>query len=75
MVFNSPGASGCLSIIDSGYPFGNVVSDDKGEIIPLADINEGRVCAGADGYNTCDCRSATPVEAASWGQIKATYER
>jgi hypothetical protein len=74
MVFNGL-TPGCLSIIESGYPFGNHVIDNKQGKTHLDDVNEGRICVGADGYNTCDCRSATPAEAATWGQIKATYDR
>jgi hypothetical protein len=73
MVFSSLGPSGCLSIIETGYPLGNIVLDSMAGKTPLADVNEGRVCVGADGHNTCDCQIATAVEAATWGQIKATY--
>jgi hypothetical protein len=71
MVFNQIGA-GCLSIIESGYPFGNCVVFQEEET-HLLDDNEGRVCVGSDGWNTCECRAATAAEAATWGQIKATY--
>jgi len=37
----------------------------------LLDDNEGRVCVGSDGWNTCECRGATATEASTWGQIKA----
>jgi hypothetical protein len=75
MIFNSLSPTGCLSIIESGYPFGNHVVDNMASPTHLQDENEGRVCVGADGWNTCDCRGATPAEAATWGLIKATYGR
>lgn len=71
MVFNQIGA-GWLSIIESGYPFGNHVIYYE-QVTHLLDANEGRVCVGGDGWNTCDCRAATAAEASTWGQIKATY--
>jgi hypothetical protein len=72
MVFNSFGASGCLSIIESGYPFGNHVAAPGEIVTPLRDNNEGKICVGEDGTNTCDCIPEA-VEAATWGQIKASY--
>ena len=74
LIFYSIEARGCLSIIESAYPFGNHVINDDGGVTPLLDINEGRVCVGSEGWNTCDCR-VTSTETSTWGQIKATYGR
>jgi hypothetical protein len=71
MVFNSIGA-GCLSIIESDYLFGNHVIDENQVATPLRDNNEGKVCVGEDGVNTCECIPEA-VEPATWGQIKASY--
>ena len=73
-VFNSIG-TGCLSIIESGFAYGNHVIDLNGFPYEthLLDINEGRVCVGSDGWNTCECQGVTAVESTTWGQIKATY--
>ena len=71
MVFNSIG-TGCLSIIESSFPFGNVVLDAGGADTPLSDSNEGKICVDTGGVNTCDC-VAQAVEPSSWGAIKATY--
>jgi hypothetical protein len=73
MVFTALSPSGCLSIIESGYPFGNHVVANAKQVTHLRDENEGRVCVGADGWNTCDCRNATPVEGSTWGKIKTSY--
>lgn len=75
MVFNSLGADGCLSIIESSFPSGNHVLDQVsgGQVeTPLYESNEGSVCVAADGNNTCTCIPAA-VEPATWGQIKASY--
>jgi len=75
MVFNSLG-SGCLSIVESSFPDGNCVLDQFSggpEITHLLDVNEGRVCVGSDGWNTCECQGATAVESSTWGQIKVSY--
>ena len=73
MVFNSIGA-GCLSMIESSYPFGNHVIHPS--VIPpetpLRANNMGKVCVGEDGTNTCACIPEA-VEPATWGQIKASY--
>jgi hypothetical protein len=75
MVFSSVGA-GCLSIVESSYPFGNHVIDS--DSVPLEtsirDENEGRVCVGEDGRDTCACIPAA-VKPATWGRIKATYNQ
>ncbi len=74
MVFNSLGVDGCLSIIESEYPFGNHVIN--GNVTPpetaIRDENEGKICVAADGLNACECVPEA-VEPATWGQIKATY--
>jgi hypothetical protein len=71
MVFNSIG-TGCLSIIESDFKFGNVVLDFAQETTPLSDSNEGKICVDTGGINTCDCVPQA-VEPSSWGAIKATY--
>jgi hypothetical protein len=77
MVFNSLGPSGCLSIIESSFPNGNVVYGTNSELTPLLDQNEGRVCSNAGGWDTCNCRpgvTSIPDDGpATWGKIKATY--
>lgn len=72
LLFNPLGQSGCLSIIESAFPFGNHVFNGSA-VTPLLDSNEGRICSNNDGWNTCECRATTAVEFATWGQIKATY--
>jgi len=76
MVFNSVGA-GCLSIIESSFPFGNHVINAAQEASPIGTQNSGKICAdtpGAPGpgYNACTC-VPNAVEGATWGQIKASY--
>jgi hypothetical protein len=72
MVFNTIG-TGCLSIIESSYPFGNIVNDASGgATTPLSDTNEGKVCVDSQGLDTCVCQPGA-VEPASWGAIKGTY--
>jgi len=74
MVFNSIG-TGCLSIIESSYPFGNHILDQFSggpENVALRADNLGKICVGEDGTNTCECVPVA-VESATWGQIKASY--
>lgn len=72
MVFNSVGA-GCLSIIESSFPFGNHVINAQQEATSIADSNEGKVCVAPEtGVNSCTC-VPNAVEGATWGQIKASY--
>ncbi len=70
MVFNSIG-TGCLSIIESSYPFGNHVINGS-DVMPLRADNVGKICVGEDGTDTCACVPQA-VEPATWGQIKASY--
>jgi hypothetical protein len=65
--------SGCLDIIESGYPFGNHTVQCTGEPTPLSPDNVGRVCVGPGGYGACEPALPTPVEPATWGSIKSTY--
>lgn len=76
LVFNSIGP-GCLSIVESTFPFGNHVINSAQEAAPVGDQNEGRICADqvgppGPGHNACDC-IPNAVEGATWGQIKASY--
>jgi hypothetical protein len=73
LIFNSIGP-GCLSLIESGYPFGNCFIDQCHgfDEIPIHDENEGSVCVNANGANTCQC-AVTAVEPATWGGIKDSY--
>lgn len=76
MVFNSVGA-GCLSIIESSYPFGNHVINATQEATSVGANNSGKICVDTPlppgpGYNACDCQAGA-VEGATWGQIKASY--
>jgi hypothetical protein len=76
LFFNSIGP-GCLTLIESGYPFGNHFIDaceGPYESIPIHDENEGSICVNAPGANTCQC-AVTAVESATWGGIKGTYGR
>jgi len=69
MVFNLIG-TGCISIVESSYPFGNVVILST-ETTALNDANEGKICVDSGGIDTCNC--LTPVENSTWGQIKGSY--
>jgi hypothetical protein len=73
MIFGPPVGNGCLSIIESIYPFGtNVVSCPAAQATHVPSENRGRICAGPGGYDAC-WPAATPAESATWGSIKAQY--
>jgi len=72
MIFGQPSVSGCLSIIESGYPFATHVLGCDQSVTPVPPANRGRVCAGPGGYDAC-WPAATAVESATWGAIKGQY--
>lgn len=66
--------TGCISQIQSSYPFGIHVLDCEGGIDQISDNEQGRlgkICVGSGGVDACD--PISPVEATTWGQIKASY--
>jgi hypothetical protein len=65
MVFNTIG-TGCLSIIESFYPFGNHVVDAAAVPTSISDTNEGKICVDSSGFNACTC-VPNAVEGATWG--------
>lgn len=72
------GTGGCFYQVQSAYPFGDHVVDclngidqiDAGD--PRERLRLGKVCAGEGGWDACD--PVVPVEPATWGQIKRSYE-
>ncbi len=71
-LFFSSAATGCLTIIDSDYPFGTHVVDPATEVTWIQEGNRGRICVGMDGWNSCE-PEFRPVESASWGQIRRQF--
>jgi hypothetical protein len=72
MFFQIP-ATGCLSQVQSSFPFGIHVVDAlvQNDQIPDPVGNRcGMLCVGAGGIDACD---AMAVESATWGGIKAQY--
>jgi len=63
---------GCLVQIESSYPGGTHVVSCAGEVDPVPEWNRGRICVDQGGYDACE-PAATPVEARSWGRVKAQY--
>ena len=74
MVYRTADGS-CLEIVQSSYPFGLHAVDCSGgfdQINPEEEpLRLGKICVG-DGGRT-GCGRFVPVEAATWGRIKATY--
>jgi hypothetical protein len=73
MFFTIP-ATGCLSQVQSSFPFGIHVIDANLENDQIQDAESGRVgkiCVGAGGVDACDPVSA--VEPTTWGSVKAQY--
>lgn len=73
MIFGPPVGAGCLSVIESSYPFAtNVVSCDAKYVTHVPVENRGRVCAGPGGHDAC-WPASTAVEDGTWGAIKHQY--
>ena len=71
MFFTGPTA-GCISQVQSTYPFGNHALDCTQGVNQITeDARLGKVCVGAGGVDACD--PVSPVENATWGGIKAQY--
>jgi hypothetical protein len=62
----------CLTQVESGFTFGTHVLDSSGNTAPVLPENRGTICVGAGGFDACG-PTATAVDAASWGAIKASY--
>jgi hypothetical protein len=69
--------TGCIGQIESSFPFGIHALDchqEIDQIFPSEPGQRGRlgkICVGAGGHDACD--RVTPVAAATWGRIKASY--
>lgn len=61
--------SGEIEMVDCGYET-NFVPHDHGSFINNSPYV---VCVGADGV--CECERTVPVDASTWGGIKALYKR
>jgi hypothetical protein len=66
--------SGCLSQVQSTYPFGIHASDCALGVDQITDSEQarlGKICVGSGGVDACDPVSA--VDEATWGRIKASF--
>ncbi len=74
LVFAAVG-TGCLGVEESDMQVSGVVSCDWPAVLTgVAPENRGRVCVGPGGHDACD-PITTPVEQATWGNIKSQYGR
>jgi len=71
MNFASAG-SGCLTIVESTFPFGTHVIDALGQDTHIPETHRGAICVGAGGVDAC---LLPPVEPRTWGHIKRQYDR
>ncbi len=72
MHFAAVTAPGCMSQINSSYPFETHIVDCTGGTHEINVLNRGAICAATPGsVNACD--SVIPVEPATWGDIKNQY--
>jgi len=69
--------TGCVGQVESSYPSGTFAFDCQQQLdqIHLDEPGQaarlGKVCVGPGGHDACE--AATPVAAATWGRIKASY--
>jgi hypothetical protein len=72
-MFFEVGVTGCLTQVQSSYPFGIHVIDallQNDEIHDPVGNRVGSLCVGGGGIDACD---PVAVEAVTWGGIKAQY--
>ena len=75
MFFQS--GTGCIGQVASTFPYGIYAFDCQQQIDQIfpneagQSARLGRVCVGPGGHDACE--AATPVAAATWGQIKGSY--
>jgi hypothetical protein len=70
----SAGTSGCLSQVQSSYPFGIHAVDCSLGMDQIPDSQQarlGKICVAQGGVDAC--APTVPVQSATWGQVKATY--
>jgi hypothetical protein len=72
MTFLPAPAAGCLEVVASSRPFGNVIVNRFNDMVPLRPLDWGRICVGPGGADTC-YPILPAVEANTWGAIKAQY--
>jgi hypothetical protein len=73
-MFFVAGGVGCLTQVQSSYPFGIHVLDCQQGIDQISESQQarlGKICIGQGGYAACFVEPA--VDAATWGAIKAQY--
>ena len=69
-----PTTGGCISQVQSTFPFGIHVVDCSQGVDQIPDSQQarlGKICVGSGGVNACAPVSA--VEPATWGSIKGQY--
>jgi hypothetical protein len=71
LTFQPVPEAGCISIVESSYPFGTHVVDRQGLPYPVIEWRRGRVCVGPAGWDPCS--SFPIVEPTTWGSIRARY--
>jgi hypothetical protein len=77
MHFQPAGAPGCISQVESSFPFGNHVVDCELGTDIILHMNQGlqqrlgKICVGTGGHDACD--AVVAVEPTTWGQIKTQY--
>jgi hypothetical protein len=65
--------AGCLSQVESTYPFGGHVVACGGAIRAIDPVCRGTICAPEGGFDACSPCSPGPVEPSTWGRLKAAY--
>ena len=66
-------AAGCMTQIESSFPFGTHVINCQGVDDAIDPLGRGSICAPDGGYNACD--PIVPVENTTWGTIKSQFNR
>ena len=68
------GSAGCVTQVESSFPFGNHVVSCTGTTALITDTTcWGSVCVDAGGNNACAACAPTAVEPSTWGSIKSQY--
>jgi hypothetical protein len=72
-MFFSSASSGCVTIVDSAFPYGTHVQSSSWVVTQVIPENRARICVGPGGYTACS--PAVAVEPYTWGRIKDQFAR
>ncbi len=64
---------GCISQIQSNFPFSNHVVSCTGDVNEIMSVCWGKICAPTGGIDGCLPCSGSPAEPTTWGDMRRQY--